>query len=92
MLYSSNHQRNSPPAARTLVALQPVLSRAQFPPSDQQLATRRTIGVLVPMAQHVAQVDEVQPFLPADVVGPLQGVQWQRQDRLCSVAARQTLQ
>jgi len=28
------------------------------------------------MPHYVAQVDEVQPLLPADVVGPLQGLQW----------------
>ena len=72
----TGYHRSGPSATGALVVLQPVLVHAQPPPLDQQLPTPRTIGVLVPMPQHVAQVDEVQPFLPADVVGPLQGLQW----------------
>ena len=71
----AGYHQSGPPAAEALVVLEPVLGHAQPPPPDQQLPTRRTIGVLVQIPQYVAQVDEVQPLLPADVVGPLQGMQ-----------------
>ena len=70
------YHRSGPPATGALLGFQPVPGHAQPPPPDQQLPTPRTIGVLVPMPQYVAQVDKVQPLLPADVVGPLQGRQW----------------
>ena len=48
---SSRHQRDDPPAMGALLVLQPVLGHAQSPPTDQQLPTPRTIGVLVPNPQ-----------------------------------------
>lgn len=72
---NSRHHRDGPPATGALVALQPGPGHAQPSPPDQHLSTPRTVGVLVPMPQYVAQADEVQPLLLADVVGPLQGVQ-----------------
>jgi hypothetical protein len=75
LVSSSRYDWDGPPTPRALLALQPVPGHPQPPALDQQLATRRTIGVLVPMPQHVAQVDEVQPLLSADFVGPFQDVQ-----------------